>query len=344
MITRKNLIIILIIAIILILYLARSVMLSFIFAAAFAYIFSPVVDFIQHKFHFRRVFAVLLLYIFLIGLIFYSSFWIISKLSAEAFEFQKEITNINAFGIKAINNLPEIKIGDHTFGLKTLILGNLDSVIIYVSRIQASLLPIVSGVVAYSLKILVFIVASYYFLKDGKRLIDKITDQFKATESKEIRKLLHQINIALGGYLRGQIILIILMAFVSSVVLTIIGVKYSLILGILTGFLELIPFIGPIAATAIVASIAFISGENHLGLSPTNLSLLIIGIYFILRQLEDYFVVPQLLGRLTRLHPLVILFAVLAGGAIAGPVGFVLAVPIAASGRVLLEYYWENSG
>lgn len=318
-------------------------MLPFVLAAAFAYIFSPVVDLIQRKLKIRRVFAVIILFIILLGLISYSSFWVISKILAESVEFQKEITNINEFGISAINKLPDFEINGHSFGLKTVIVSNLDSLVIYVSRIQESLLPIVSGVVSYSLKILVFLVASYYLLKDGKRLIEKITSQFHGKSAKEIQLVTHKINLALGGYLRGQILLIILMGVVSSVALTILGVKYAIILGILTGFLELIPFIGPIAATTIVVSIAFVSGENNLGLDPTTLSLLIIGIYFTLRQLEDYFVVPQLLGRLTRLHPLVILFSVLAGGAIAGPIGFILSVPIAASLRVLLEYYWNKS-
>ncbi len=343
MISRKNLVILLIISAGLVFYLSRDIMLPFILAAVFAYIFSPVVDFIQKKLKVRRIFAVIILYIILIGLISYSSFWIFSKISSEASEFKREIGNINSFGINAIKRLPEWEFGGRVFGLKTLVLGNLDSVVLYVSRIQASLIPIVSGVVAYSLKILVFIVASYYLLKDGKKMIEKVTSQFPHKSAKDIREVTHQINIALGGYLRGQILLIVIMATVSTIVLTILGIKYSLILGILTGFLELIPFIGPIVATAIVASIAFISGENHIGMDPTAISLLIIGIYFILRQLEDYFVVPQLLGRLTRLHPLVILFSILAGGAIAGPVGFIISVPIAASLRVLLEYYWRKS-
>lgn len=343
MITRKNLIILLIISACLVFYLSRDIMLPFILAAVFAYIFSPVVDFIKKKLRIRRIFAIILLFIILIGLVSYSSFWVISKILAETLEFQKEIGNINSFGINAIKRLPEWEIGGHIFGLKTLILGNLDSVVLYVSQIQASLIPLVGGVLAYSLKILVFIVASYYLLKDGKKLLEKITSQFPHKSAKDVREVTHQINIALGGYLRGQLLLILIMATVSSIVLTVLGVKYSVILGVLTGFLELIPFIGPIVATAIVASIAFVSGENHLGLDPTTLSILIIGIYFILRQLEDYFVIPQLLGMLTRLHPLVILFSILAGGAIAGPVGFIISVPIAASLRVLLEYYWKKS-
>ncbi len=343
MISKKNLVIILAISLIIVFFLARDIMLPFVLALVFAYIFNPVVDFIQKKLKIKRFIAVGLLYVIILAAISYLSFWIINKVSLEASEFKNEIESINSIGVEAINHLPEWKIGDYNFGLKSLISTNLSSIGIYIIGIQTSVIPIVSGFLAYSLKLLVFAVAAFYFLKDGKSLFEKAVGQFPKKTAKEIKIVSSRINIALGGYLRGQILLILIMGTATSIVLVILGVKYAIILGVLTGFLELIPFIGPIVATILAATVAFISGENNFNLDPVVLSLLVVGIYFLLRQLEDYFIIPQLLGRLTKLHPLVILFSVIAGGAIAGPVGFILSVPIAASVRVLLEYFWEHS-
>ena len=132
------------------------------------------------------------------------------------------------------------------------------------------------------------------------------------------------------------------MSTATGLMLTILGVKFALILGIISGFLELIPLIGPWSAGSLAALTAFLTGGNRFNLDPTTLALLIGFLYFALRMMEDYLVIPQLLGRLTRLHPVIVLFAVLAGGSLAGAIGFVLAVPVAASLRILLEYKWGN--
>lgn len=343
MISKKKLLLILIIAGLLVAYLARHIIMPFILAAIFAYILNPVVDYIQFHLRTRRLFAVSILYIIMIGIISYLSFWLIHNAAIEITEFHNEIGNINSFGADTIQRLPEWQIAGQSIGLKTILIDNLKSLAVFINRIDSSTLPIVSGVLSYSLKVLVFIVASFYFLKDGRSVLEKISSKLPHDTEKDYKEILHKINFAWGRYLRGQLFLILLMGVVSSIILTIVGVKYSIILGILTGFLELIPFIGPVIATAIAASVAFITGSNHFGLDPTTLAILVIVIYFVLRQLEDYFVIPTLLGRITKLHPLVILFSILAGGAIAGPIGFVLSVPVAASVRVLLEHYWENA-
>jgi predicted PurR-regulated permease PerM len=261
---------------------------------------------------------------------------------SESSQFTQEIGNINSFGIATFQKLPEWVIGGKSFGIKSLVANGLQSLVSSINQVEDSLLPIFTQIVGYTLKFLVFLVASFYLLKDGHAVIEKMFKKFPSKNATEIREVGRRINVVLGGYLRGQILLILIMGVTTSIILTLLGIKYALILGLITGFLELIPFVGPVIATTLVAGIAFITGENSLSLDPTKISLVVIVIYFTLRQLEDYFVIPQLLGRLTRLHPLLVLFSILTSGAIAGPIGFILGVPVAASARVLLEYYWEK--
>jgi predicted PurR-regulated permease PerM len=129
------------------------------------------------------------------------------------------------------------------------------------------------------------------------------------------------------------------MAVASFVVLETLGIKYALTLAILTGFLEIIPYVGPVVAGSLAAGVAFVNGQNRFGLDPTTAALIVIGAYVILRHLEDYFVIPALYNRLTKVHPLVVIFSVLAGGHLFGVLGLILAVPVAATVKVIFEYF-----
>src|ERR1041385_9114060 len=110
---------------------------------------------------------------------------------------------------------------------------------------------------------------------------------------------------------------------------------YSLWVAILTGILETIPLIGPIAAGAIACMIGLAQG------GPPEAAELAI-VYFVLRQVEDQLVLPLVLGRAVHVHPLVTIFAVLTGEKIGGVLGMILAVPIAAAIKVVLDYAYPT--
>ena len=128
------------------------------------------------------------------------------------------------------------------------------------------------------------------------------------------------------------------MATLSWIALTILHVKYALIIGIFTGFAEIVPFVGPWVAGTVAVSVSFFDGISAFGLPPIFQGIIVALVYFMLRQFEDLFVIPHVLGHATKLHPLLILFAVLAGGHLWGILGTVLAIPIAALLRIFLEY------
>jgi predicted PurR-regulated permease PerM len=103
----------------------------------------------------------------------------------------------------------------------------------------------------------------------------------------------------------------------------------------LTGVLEVIPLIGPIAAATIACTIGFVHGG-------ANEALALAITYLVLRQLEDQLVMPLIVGRAVHVHPLVTIFAVLSGEKIAGVLGMILAVPVAAAAKVVLDYAYPN--
>ena len=320
------------------LYLVRGILTPFILAAIFAYIFNPVVNFIVKKTGSPKLLAIIFIYVVIIGAVTYASVWLGGQLFQEAKDLAKT-EDLTKLAESTIKKLPTLEIAGQKVGLQTAASEAINALGQAAQGLEKSFLPIFTGVAAVLAKFLIFIVASFYFLKDGERLVKALKEKIAR---KDFITLLDKVNWALGGYLRGQILLVIIMSVTTWVALTILGVKFALVLGIITGFLELIPLLGPWSAGGLAALTAFLTKENHFGLDPTGLVFVIALVYFSLRMLEDYFIIPQLLGRLTRLHPLVVLFAVLAGGNLAGPIGFIIGVPVAASIRVLLEYKWGS--
>jgi predicted PurR-regulated permease PerM len=127
------------------------------------------------------------------------------------------------------------------------------------------------------------------------------------------------------------------MSTVTTIGLTVLGVPYSVLLGVLTGLLETIPFVGPITAGAIACLVA-LGHPNPFGWSQVAYVAVVAVMYTILRHAEDYFVIPTVIGRAVRLHPAIVIFSLLTGGAVFGLLGIFLAVPFAATLRLILIY------
>lgn len=343
MLNKKTIIFITLGVILAIFVLARGTVFPFVLGAGFAYIFNPIIRFITRKTHIRRFWAIIIFFVIVVSLIVYFSTLFIFQLIREFGQLEKEVGNIASFSQESIKSLPVWTFAGQDYSLQSVVVSSLSSLSKTLSHIQSSTVPIFTGAFGYLIKVLVFIVALFYFLKDGHLMIEKVLRQLPESYEAEIREIGKRLNVVLGGYLRGQLLLVLIMSSASSLILIILGIKYAIVLGLLTGFLELIPFVGPIIATVLVAALAFFTGTNNFGFDPIFLATLVVIIYFTLRQLEDYFVMPQVLGRLMRLHPLLVIFSTLVGGAIAGPVGLIIGVPVVACSRVLLEYFWERS-
>jgi predicted PurR-regulated permease PerM len=180
------------------------------------------------------------------------------------------------------------------------------------------------------LKVVIWFFATFYLLLNGRNHIAYLYRFVPDDRIDQVRTILGRIHAILGGYLRGQFYLIIIMSVAAYIVLQILHVPYALPIAIGTGILEIVPFVGPIIATTIAALVA-------LPTQGTGTMVAVIIAYFVLRQLEDQIVIPQLIGRVVHLDPVVTIFVVLAGEHIGGIIGVLLAVPVAAAVRVVLD-------
>ncbi|OGE25932.1 hypothetical protein A3H85_02830 [Candidatus Daviesbacteria bacterium RIFCSPLOWO2_02_FULL_40_8] len=207
----------------------------------------------------------------------------------------------------------------------------------YIDRsvIQGQFSSISSQLVSYTLdvfKIIVgfvsVIVVTFYLLLDRKGIEDRATSLFVANQSK-VSKLISTIEEKLGAWLRGQLILSLIIGVVTYLGLEVLGVEFALSLAIIAGLMEVVPVIGPIISAIPAILIA-------LTVSPV-LAGLVAGLYLAIQQLENHLVVPQVMKRAVGLNPLLVILTVSVGGRLLGVAGALLAVPIAVVIQVVIK-------
>jgi predicted PurR-regulated permease PerM len=208
--------------------------------------------------------------------------------------------------------------------------------------VGAKAVPLLLSTVAIALEILIYLIASFYFIVYGDKFVESIRDALSRRYHREFDRVLVDINATLGNYLRGQVVLVVIMSIASYIALRTFSVDYALSLAIATGFLELIPLIGPWTAGTIAVTIAFFQETTPFGWSNGTLAIVIAVTYFALRQLEDAFVIPLVIGRIVHLHPLLVIFVLVIGTSLGGPLGLILAVPIAAVIKILASFFYEK--
>ena len=210
------------------------------------------------------------------------------------------------------------------------------------ARYSDRIVPLLFGTFSFAVEIFVYLVSSFYFLVYGDRFVRSARSLLNPKYHREVDRLLVDINTTLSRYIRGQILLVAIMATATFIALSIMEVKYALVIAIASGFLELIPLIGPWLAGGIAISVSLFQDGTPFGWSHLTLAIVIAAVYFALRQLEDAFVIPNVIGRLVKLPPLLVIFCIVTGPAIGGMLGLILAVPIAAVLKILMTYFYAK--
>lgn len=166
-----------------------------------------------------------------------------------------------------------------------------------------------------------------FFLKDGQHFGQVIINSVKNPHNRQlVATTLDEIDSMLGHFIRSQLFMSALAVVVVTAVISIMRVPYALALGPAAGALEFIPVVGPFVGGVLILGVAFVSGYNHL---------LVVFLFLVLwRGIQDYVTSPRVLGRSLELHPLAVLFGVLAGGEVAGVLGIFLSIPVMASVRI----------
>ncbi len=175
-------------------------------------------------------------------------------------------------------------------------------------------------------------VVTFYLLRDWDRLISVINGWLPRRQAPVIREQVREVDRMLSGFMRGQFIVCLLLGLFYAAGLTAAQLPFGAVIGLVTGFLCFIPFVGMLAGFAVGMGIAV----AHFG-SFTEVAI-VAGVFIIGQVLEGNFLTPRIVGKKINLHPIWIIFALMAGGALFGFTGILIAVPVAAVLGVLIRF------
>ena len=201
------------------------------------------------------------------------------------------------------------------------------------SSLSSNAFSITLSVFDNFLTIIFLLVITFYLLLERNNLENRISSLFIGQEER-VRGLIIHIQEKLGAWLRGQLFLSIVIGVLSFIGLTIFNIPYALPLSLIAGIMEVVPVIGPIISS-IPAIIVALTISPILGL--------VVGImYFVIQQMENHLIVPQVMKKAVGLNPLVVILTIAVGSRILGFAGALLAVPIAAVLQILVTEVIEK--
>jgi len=170
----------------------------------------------------------------------------------------------------------------------------------------------------------------FYFLKDFDRLNDKLFDILAKKSDGDYKRYLLDFDKILSVYFRGQILVAAILAVLYTSVLLIVGVKPAILIGLVSGLLSIVPYLGFIIGFTASLVLAIVQFQDFLH------PLLVVGGFAIVQAIEGNFITPKIVGESLGLHPTAVIFALLAGGSLFGIGGMIIALPIAAFIKILL--------
>lgn len=176
-------------------------------------------------------------------------------------------------------------------------------------------------------------VAAFYLLMDWPTMIRTIDSLVPPRHRETVWGLAHEIDLALSGFLRGQSLVCLFLAIWYGVGLSLIGLNFGLLIGLTGGVLSFVPYIGSLLVLVVSVTIAVIQGWPHWTLPAMALGIVLFGQF-----LEGNVLSPKLVGDKVGLHPVWVIFALLAFGAVFGFTGLIVAVPVAAAAGVMLRF------
>ena len=317
------------------LYILRSVLMPFVAGILLAYLLDPVVDKLQ-KWKISRTWATLIV-CFLAVLILLPAFGFLCEMIENQVELLIKATpkylalimdKVRPVIASLAERFPDVQ-GGH---LEDMIKGNVGNGLKFVGKVLTGLLSNSFALINLISLILIMPVVTFYMLRDWDIFVAKIEDLLPKKSKENIIKILQEINAIIAGFIRGQISVCLILGAFYSVGLKAVGLDLGLLVGFIAGIISFVPYVGSITGfiLGIVLAFAQYGDVTHV--------LYVVAVFLCGQFLEGNFLTPKLVGKSVGLHPVWVMFALLAGGVLLGFLGLMLAVPMAAIIGVLVRH------
>lgn len=328
-----------------VLWQTRGALVPFAVGGVIAYILAPFVALLERAFpqkgrmaRLARPLAILFSYLFMLGVLFLAGFFLVPPLVDQTVELIQQVPDywedLQRQGGTLIS-LYEERVPE---ALRQRIEGNLDAV---TSQLGAALqtagmatFGAVSTIIGITAGLALLPLWMFYVLKDQREGMHWFYTRWPVAWRDDVRAIVGLIDQVLGAYIRGQLVLGIIIGVVTGLAMWVLGIRQSLVLGVLAGVFELIPILGPWLAFTVAALVTLATAPDRI---------LWVGLAFLLiQQLENTFLVPKVQGDAVRIHPAIIMLLLVIGGSLWGLWGIVIIVPVAAILRDVFVYLYHR--
>ena len=290
-----------------------------------SYTIKPMKDYISEKFRISKKKASLFIIVMAMISFFALMYAIVPTIIDESGHMGEILENVEGY-IKSLitkinsNNIPFIE---------TIYTQVSERVNIFVESVISNLGVSLIGIMENILSLAIVPIITYYFLVDGDIIYNKLMLVFPTEKRVIIKKILGNIDKVLGRYIMSQLLLSAIIGVLTFVLLLLMGIKFHIVLSIINGLTNIIPYFGPILGGIPIVFIA-------LTISPTKGVLALIGILLI-QQIEGNILAPTITGDSTNMHPIIIIILLILGEKIGGIIGMIVVVPIAVIIKVIYD-------
>ena len=337
---QKWLLLICILLLVWILYLLSPVLTPFLIGAFLAYLGDPAVDRLE-TIRFSRTLSVIFVF-FLMSIIGLSLFLILvplieDQLSRLITRVPQMITWAQTVFLPHLSSRLGIEISDiHLDSLKNTIASNWKDIGNVIGLVLARVTQSGQVFVVWFSYLVLIPVVTFYLLRDWDILIARIRGMLPRRYEMIVIRLARECDAVLAEFLRGQLMLMLAQGVIYSLGLWIAGLEFALLIGMLAGLVSFVPYLGFIVGVAVAGVAAFMQYHDVMHL------VFVFVVFGIGQAIEGMLLSPWLVGERIGLHPVAVIFAVMAGGQLFGFFGVLLALPVAAVITVLLRYSFER--
>lgn len=308
----------------------------FVLAVILAYVLSPFAGALQRRLRIRRGLATVLTYLGLFGFAALIPALVVPSLVQQLSELNVNVQEIAASVEELLSQ--DILLGGFRFNLGQLATPVVEALRALAEPVFGRTLGIAFDVITSFVWAVFIVVVSFYLVKDATRFRAWAEALPPPAYRADAQRLVGEINVVWGAFFRGQLVLALVVAAIMTLLSLAVGMPYALAMGALAGLLEFLPSIGHGIWLFTASILLFFQGSTWIPVPNWAAMVLVIGLHIVFQQVDLNYLIPRIIGRRVRLHPLVVILGIVAGATVAGVLGVMLAAPTIASARILGRY------
>jgi len=323
------------------LFAFRIVLVPLIIGIMIAYVLQPVVRRMQHSTPLSRGVATGVVYLAVLALVVPIAIILVPVVIDQIIYSQSQLISfaryLNAMGVDAT-----IEISGFTFEVQELVRQITSALTDFVTSVATTSLSFVLDAARVFLMVIFTFVIGFYLTRDTDLVVQWVYGLTPPSYRSDVEALMTEINSIWSAFFRGQLLLSLIVTLILTTLSAILGLPNPLLLGVWGGLLEFLPSIGNMIWGLTAVIVALVNGSTWLPLPNALFALIVFGAYVAFAQLDMNLLVPNIIGRHVRLHPVVVILGVIIGVSVAGVIGVALAAPTIASLRIIMRYIYAN--